>query len=242
MNKKHQILDLPLPSDALKPCNLPDYKGWSKNQPSKGHVAMIFDTETSGLSASTNTILQLSWQVIDTTTWNILSKQNFYFEWPLNKERVSCKAIAVNGLTQKHLKKMGTSPLLHALYIMYQDMKGCNLLVGHNISFDLNFLSSTIQVLDLNSNQDFLKEFLKEIDKIDSYCTMRNNISFCHIINNHPFNNSQYKWPKLSELADRLSVTYADLQLHDSSEDVELTARCFKKLIEIGRIKPKNYD
>ena len=41
-----------------------------------------------------------------------------------------------------------------------------------------------------------------------------------------------YKWPKLIELAECLRIKTDDINLHDSSADVELTKRCFLYLLE----------
>lgn len=64
-----------------------------------------------------------------------------------------------------------------------------------------------------------------------SYDTMKRTTSYCAIPK--PFG-SGYKWPKLSELAYCLDVDYSDLTLHDSTADVELTKRCFQKLVKRG--------
>ncbi len=47
-----------------------------------------------------------------------------------------------------------------------------------------------------------------------------------------------YKEPKLEELADVLGIEKSDLVLHQSSFDVELTKRCFRKIVEDGLVAP----
>lgn len=58
---------------------------------------LIFDTETGGLNAYRNDILQLSFQVIDGDTFHTLLESNYYFPWPEDKRRVEWGAIQVNG-------------------------------------------------------------------------------------------------------------------------------------------------
>ena len=41
-----------------------------------------------------------------------------------------------------------------------------------------------------------------------------------------------YKWPKLIEFPECLRIETDDINLHDSSADVELTMRCFLYLLE----------
>ena len=61
---------------------------------------LIFDTETTGLNAGYNGILQLSYQIVETADWHIIKEVCHYFPWPENEWRVSEEAIAVNGLTK----------------------------------------------------------------------------------------------------------------------------------------------
>lgn len=42
----------------------------------------------------------------------------------------------------------------------------------------------------------------------------------------------RFNWPKLIELAECLRIKTDDINLHDSSADVELTKRCFLYLLE----------
>ncbi len=42
----------------------------------------------------------------------------------------------------------------------------------------------------------------------------------------------RYKWPKLSELAEKLEVNYENDSLHDAEYDVEITHKCFTELLK----------
>ena len=75
---------------------------------------LIFDCETSGLHPGWNKMLQLSWQLVDTVSWEVLSKQNFYFRQP-GKDKVENEAIRVNGLTKERLAELGTAPRSKAI-------------------------------------------------------------------------------------------------------------------------------
>jgi len=69
----------------------------------KNMKILIFDTETGGVVAQENDILQLSYQVIDYSTQKVLKEVDKFFPWPEYKSRVQQGAINVNGLTEEYL-------------------------------------------------------------------------------------------------------------------------------------------
>lgn len=225
--RKAKYPNLPIPADALQPCELPDYAGWSASYKPSGKAVMIVDTETTGLDDDWNSMLQLSWQVVDTATWEVLSQHNYYFRHPANWERVTMKAIEVNGLTEERLETLGTSPLKVALSAFKADYKGCDLIVGHNLEFDLGFIFTAFGTMEEKTKDELYDIEWPDDDK--QYCTMLCTTELCQLPG---YYDDGYKWPRLSELAAHLKIDYRDLNLHDSSADVELTKRCFRKLVE----------
>lgn len=178
---------------------------------------LFFDTETSGLNPKESEILQLSYIIVDGTTWNILKKVNFYFAYPEDEWRVSPRAIEVNHLTKEFLSKQILTPRHEALTQFYADLQTCQLAVAHNIEFD----KSHVEVAA--STNKILRRTWPT-----TYCTMKETTDFCKI----PFSNGGYgyKWPKLEELAKCLSVKYNKANLHNSLTDTRLTLECFKCL------------
>lgn len=186
-------------------------------------IILIFDTETSGLYPEWNKMLQLSWQLVDTRKhWKILSKQNFYFRHP-GKDRVSKRAIRVNGLTKERLAQLGTVPRSKALKLFAKDLSQADLCVAHNFNFDASFI-----------NFEDIKNIIKWPK---TFCTMTETTDLCKI----PFqgirpsyanDGQKYKWPRLSELANHLKINTKTIRLHDSAGDVELTKRCFRSLMK----------
>lgn len=187
---------------------------------------IVFDTETTGLDEYDNYILSLSWQVLDNHLKTI-DEQTRYFENPLS-ERKCLEAIDINGLTNERLRELGTTDKREALLEFKEAVESCGLAVAHNANFDYIFMCSEYQRLDIDNS------FLQKLDWFDTMTEMTN---FCEI-DGGP---RRYKWPRLSELAEHLDIDTKDINYHQSSSDVEVTVRCFRKIVENGLAKvPKS--
>ena len=178
---------------------------------------LFFDTETSGLDPNKNVILQLSYIVVDGTTWNILKKVNFYFAYPDEEWRITPGAIEVNHLTREFLMFQKNSNRKEALMSFLGDLHACQLAVAHNAMFDFAFIEACA-----------IEEKILRYAWPTICCTMSETIGICKI----PFfkGSKSYKYPKLEELAVFLKVKYNKNKLHDSFSDVQLVFKCFKLL------------
>lgn len=182
---------------------------------------LIFDTETGGISPEQNDILQLSYQVVDLDTHRVLKEVNHYFPWPEDEWRVTNGAIVVNGLTKEFLAKQSLSNRYDALQEFFDDMYGCTFLIAHNGDFDKKFINAEAHRQRYIIGPDEWKPIID---------TMKTTVQLCQLPP-HP-GRSGYKWPKLIELAQCLDIQTDDINLHDSSADVELTKRCFLYLLD----------
>lgn len=183
-------------------------------------LVLVFDTETSGIKAGLNTVLSLSWQLIDTSAWVTVEEESRYFDWPSDaKVRVSSRAIEVNGLTRERLKELGTTTVNAGVSDFDNALSRAGLAVAHNATFDIPFV-----------NHMYIEAGLSVPKWPETYDTMREMTDFCAI----PGYYGDYKWPKLVELADCLGVDDSDIDYHQSAADVELTARCFREIVVRG--------
>lgn len=183
---------------------------------------LIFDTETSGLGYTKYDILSLSWQVIDLHSWSKLSEGNVYFDW-VSDDRVQPIAIKTNGLTKERLAELGTIDRAEGMKMFKEALTDVDLVVAHNASFDKLYVDETVK-----------RESLLSIEWPDFIDTKNSMTTFCSL----PKKGGGYKEPKLEELADVLGIEKSDLVLHQSSFDVELTKRCFRKIVEDGLVAP----
>ena len=100
-------------------------------------------------------------------------------------------------------------------------MEECCVVVAHNRPFDQRFINATAEREGIP-----VPEWKPMID------TMRSTTDLCCIPNTSGHGSGKYKWPRLSQLAEFLKIDMEDINLHDSSSDVELTKRCFLCLLE----------
>lgn len=178
---------------------------------------VVFDTETSGLQPGRNVILSLSWQVLDSRLRRIEERTRF-FEWPADPARVEDRAIDVNGLTPERLAELGTTDKAEALREFAEAVEGADILVAHNGKFDEAFILADAA------------ELRTEIDmSAPLWDTMLHTTRLVGIRRE-----GGYKWPRLSELADKLRIRQDDIDFHQSASDVEVTARCLRAIVGRG--------
>ena len=192
---------------------------------------LIFDTETTGIPHNKTAplsdlenwprLVQLAWQLHD-KNGKLLSIQNFIvkpegFDVPFIAERIHGISTA-RALAEGH-------DLLEVLKLFIKDLKGAQLLVGHNIEFDINIIGAEFLRKTLDP-----KTFL-EAAKIDTGIVSK---EYCQLPGGP---GGSIKFPKLIELHQKLfGRDFGDA--HDASYDVAATARCFFGLIKVKVVKP----
>ncbi|MCB0370460.1 MAG: 3'-5' exonuclease, partial [Bdellovibrionales bacterium] len=94
-----------------------------------------------------------------------------------------------------------------------KDISLSDVLICHNLSFDLAILQSEL----------LRAQFSAELN-IKMFCTMKSSVDYCKLPGRYGF-----KWPKLEELYD---VCFSEKleNAHDALVDVRATQRCFQKL------------
>lgn len=201
------------------------YKAQWEEFLNKKQTVLIFDTETTGLSSVDNDILSLSWQVVNLHTWEKLSDGNVYFDW-VSEERVNPIAVRTNGLTKERLVELGTISRKEGIGMFIEALGNVDIVVAHNALFDKRFVDATME-----------REGMSPITWPIVFDTKNSTITYCHI----PKKGGGYKEPKLEELAHILDIDDTDIYYHQSISDVELTKRCFRKIVEEELIIPTTF-
>lgn len=188
---------------------------------------LFFDTETTGLPLDYNApstdllnwprLVQISWIVSDNNGF-IISKDNHIIK--PNGFTIPDDVAKLHGITTERALAIGEK-LEDVLHRFWEEVQNASYIIGHNVSFDENVVEA--EFYRMGENNAFLSKH--------SICTKLASTDYCKIPN--PWNNREYKWPKLSELYSKLfGKDFVDA--HNSEADVQATFECFWKLKELG--------
>ena len=213
-------------------------------------LVIIYDTETSGLPDTWDKIvtkinvnkwpyiMQLSYIILDTETNEIVDVYDTIVS--LSDDIViSEKSIEMHNITRERSQKEGR-PIAEVLQHFFEAVKKCDLIIGHNLNFDLNMVCAEVV-----RNAE-LKQFATLLITKKKFCTMKESTAFCCLpsVKDGLPNYNRLKYPRLAELYEKL-FNETPSGLHNSLYDVIATARCFMKLRydrDIGNTKEKESE
>jgi DNA polymerase III epsilon subunit-like protein len=187
---------------------------------------LFFDTETTGLPRSWKApvndlanwprLVQLAWLLYDPDGKFISGKDHI-----IRPEgfRIPEESARVHGISTAKALLDGV-PLAVALKEFHGLFENARALVAHNMSFDEKILGAEFLRLGLQNPLPGKKRI----------CTMETSTNFCRI--EGPYG---YKWPKLSELHQKLFGTGFQ-EAHNAANDIQATAKCFWELRKRGLI------
>jgi len=197
---------------------------------------LVFDTETSGLPEKDASIydkskwpyiVQLSYILYDLSNNSSLLKNNYI---KLDESvTISQESFNIHNISREILNAQGIH-IVPALKEFNECLKLCDIVVGHNISFDKRLIF--VECFRNNVTQYFTRyEDNKKIHKIE-FCTMKNTTRFCKLERLSKINQVYNKMPKLSELYLILFPNEPlPTNLHNSLIDVAITLRCYVKYV-----------
>jgi DNA polymerase III epsilon subunit-like protein len=173
---------------------------------------LVFDTETTGLPPKVPVleetlndwpnIVQLSWMTFDTETYKY-TEYDYVITSPCE-----IKNDHIHGITTSMNKAIGF-PFKPVYSIFKECLYTCDLVIGHNIRFDINML-----------HVECLRNGIVWTNNKPTYCTMMATTRMCKL----------NKWPRLSELHQHLFHEDAE-NLHNSMIDVIVCLRCYLKIM-----------
>jgi len=151
---------------------------------------LVLDTETTGIKPGN--ICQLAYVMTDGE--GNLQGKNFFF--PVSY--MPKEALRIHGFGVEKLKILSEGiEFSERAHLILEDIKQTDLIVGHNISFDLRFLKTE------------LKRAGYAFPSLSSFCTMQHFTPICRLSGK----NGSWRYPRLEELATCLEIKNRDIQL-----------------------------
>jgi len=184
---------------------------------------LFFDTETTGIPRNYKA------PVTDLENWPRMVQLGFivYSEEGVSRCEfivrpdnfvISEQVSKIHGVTQEKALTDGIE-LPKVLEYFQLAMQGIGLLVGHNLSYDLNVLGAEY-IRATGSNP---------LEGKQTYDTMLKSTDLCKL----PGGRMGYKWPKLHELY--FHLFHEPLaQTHTALDDIENTAKCYFEMQRLG--------
>jgi DNA polymerase III epsilon subunit-like protein len=206
---------------------------------------LVFDTETTGLPKSKIMnpdtlnlwphIVQFSYVIYDTILNDIVHSSDSIVKL---KDGIIIPedSIKIHGVTNEISQKNGTN-IEVILNEFFSHLRNIDLLVGHNVSFDINMIKVEllrfIYETKYNILEDDVKTYKYNLHFLTNYknicCTLQDSIDLCNIKAIDKFGKEYIKFPKLLELHQKLFESTPN-NLHNSFNDILVTLRCFMKL------------
>lgn len=199
------------------------------------NVKLFIDTETTGLPindkvAYTNIdnwpyLVQIA-LIIEDDNYGILAKRNIILK--PNGYSIPESSTRIHGISNAQAVNEGED---RKRVICFLDtvLYNSDIIIGHNVAFDLNVVKAEIIRVKGIENVLFLK---KEANIID---TMKLGVNICNISNLSFYSRQSqpYKYPKLDELYYKLFNKHFDNQ-HDAMSDIQATYDCYYELNRIS--------
>jgi len=208
---------------------------------------LVFDTETTGLPERGASIydygkwpyiIQISYVLYDLSKNEITS--NDYYVKIDNSIEIPPGSYEKHKLTHEILNEKGVD-IVHAMRQFNKVLKSCDLVVGHNISFDKRMVF--VECLRNTVIQYFTTFNGNHREHKPEYCTMKKTTKFCDFKKLDRHGGIYFKTPSLVELYKKLfpDAIIPD-NMHNSLVDVLITLKCYIKFVYDQDITEYNDD
>lgn len=167
---------------------------------------IVIDTETTGLDADYNEVLQVS--IINEkgkTLYNSYLKPLYQTGWRA--------ATRVNGITPEMVENAPS--IIEEMPKIAAIIKSAKRIVGYNIRFDLDFLFCYGCQQYTDDIVDVMREFAPIYGEYSDY-------------------HGDYKWQKLTVCADYYGFSWWNMKAHDSLADCLATLHCYREMERTG--------
>lgn len=195
------------------------------------NLRCFIDTETTGLPINDNLpyteldnwphLVQVA-LIIEDDNYGILAKRNMILK--PDGYSIPESSARIHGIANAQAIKVGEDRK-HVIGFLDQVLSNSNIVIGHNVSFDLNVVKAEIIRVKGIENVLFTTKNHNVVD------TMKMGMNICKIPNLsfHTHMSQPYKYPKLDELYYKLFNKHFNNQ-HDAMADVQAAYDCYYEL------------
>lgn len=185
---------------------------------------LVFDTQTTGLPIGRNPsfykselwpkIVQLSWILFDTYTNECKINDHI-----IKVDDIPEDSYKIHGITTRYSQLRGEN-LIDVMDIFDADVNECDIILGHNVQFD-----KKIYIVECIRNNRMAPFTVNGVSRPE-YCTMKKSIKFCNITAVNKDGKKYLKYPKLSELYEKIFGSYPK-SMHNATVDCLACLRCY---------------
>lgn len=148
-------------------------------------------------------------------------------------------AFETHHISKEMTKERGI-PATEFLRRFFQMLKQANVVIAHNLDFDVMILKTEI-FHHFKENERKQKRYLKLIEDVivgKGYCTMKTTIDFCALQRPSTFGGggTYNKFPKLLELHEKL-FGFIPENLHDAKTDCTACLKCYLELMRLKDVE-----
>jgi DNA polymerase-3 subunit epsilon len=143
-------------------------------------ITLIIDMETTGLEPKYNDVWNISWLILEREK-AVKFRDRYYPIRAFGADywKFSMDYVEKDGLIYPRRYRVSRNHYWTEDKELIEDVINADIIVGHNIGFELGFL----------------KLIIPDVWRKAQYCTMNMTTDICKL----PYNEHKYKWPKLQE-------------------------------------------
>jgi len=196
-------------------------------------MKLFLDCETTGLPTSRDLSYKNvnNWPFMVSIAWAFLDGDNkqlnnrYYIVKP-DRYTIPADATRIHGITTEEAIEKGISSR-SVIEMLLDDIDsfGPDIIVAHNIDFDLPVVLAECERLNINT----------VLNSLTKFCTMKASTNYCKLPPKYSSRSrfKGYKWPKLEELHQVLFKKQFE-NAHNAEADLQVCIKCYLELIKLG--------
>jgi len=187
---------------------------------------LILDVETTGVDSKLDRLVEVGWGIYRADGALVRTERHVIYQ---DGEKIPQRTIDIHGITDLVAETIG-EPLEKIMNLLIDDIANTDLIVGHNIDFDIRFVKAGFRKVK------FYESVISQIDDIPTLCTADIPKEWYGKYSENKNGTKILRRPTLTELHFRLFGK--DFKgAHTAIGDVLACGKCLFRLLELEVIK-----